>query len=140
MKTLLNRYICFWLSLMVLLSSVGLTMSEHICLISGKVMLSYEVKQDPCQKPGKSDCEKATNKPVIKKKCCEFKLDHQKLEAATAHKLSHYTFSWITPQPAFLPVFPTIFRSLPEPALHYADSSPPLYGKNLLYSLHLLRV
>jgi hypothetical protein len=123
------------------MSSVGLTMSEHICLISGKVILSYEVKKDPCQKHhGSSDCENPAGKSVIQKKCCEFKLDQYKLELATSQKFSHFTFTWVAPQPSFTPVFNTLSNNLPEPELHYADSSPPLYGKDLLYSLHILRV
>ena len=66
MKTLLKRSVSLWLSLAVLLGSVGLTVSEHICLISGKVMLSYEHKEDPCKAHGETDCEKPAEKPVAK--------------------------------------------------------------------------
>ena len=82
MKTLLKRSVSLWLSLAVLLCSVGLTVSEHICLISGKVILSYHQQEDPCTKHEKSDCKKTDQEQIAKKKCCEFKLDQHKLELA----------------------------------------------------------
>jgi hypothetical protein len=139
MKTLLKKSVCLWLSLAVLFSSVGLTVSEHICLTSGKVLLSYQQKEDPCAKHAKSDCEKPEAKVVVKKKCCEFKLDQHKLELASQVKLTQFSFTWVAPQITFSPVFPTVFQT-EEAVLHYTNSSPPLYGKNLLYSLHILRV
>ncbi|MFC5269595.1 HYC_CC_PP family protein [Adhaeribacter terreus] len=139
MKTLLKRSVSLWLSLAVLLGSVGLTVSEHICLISGKVMLSYEHKEDPCKAHGETDCEKPGIEPVAKKKCCEFKLDQHKLEQAAQQKLTQFAFVWIAPATTFSPVFPIVLATQQE-VFTYANSSPPLYGKNLLYSLHILRV
>jgi hypothetical protein len=123
----------------VLLGSVGLTVSEHICLISGKVMLSYEYKEDPCKLHGETDCEKPSEKTVAKKKCCEFKLDQHKLEQAAQQKLTHFAFIWLASELSFSPVFPTVLQTQQE-VLTYSNSSPPLYGKTLLYSLHILRV
>ena len=128
-----------WLSLAVLLGSVGLTVSEHICLISGKVMLSYEQKEDPCKAHGETDCKKPAEKPVAKKKCCEFKLDQHKLELAAQQKLTQFAFVWIAPESTFPLVFPSVLITQQE-VLTYTNSSPPLYGKQLLYSLHVLRV
>jgi len=139
MKSLLKRSVCLWLSLLVLLGSVGLTVSEHICLTSGKVLLSYQQKEDPCAKHAKSACEKPAPELAFKKKCCEFKLDQHKLEQAAHQKLTHFAFTWITPQSTFSPVFPTVLQT-EQQVLTYTNSSPPLYGKDLLYSLHLLRV
>lgn len=143
MKTLLKKSVSLWLCLMVLLSSVGLTMSEHICLTSGKVMLSYQVKQDPCQKHAssntKTDCKIPAGEQQFKKKCCEFKLDQHKLELASQVKLTQFSFTWIAPQFTFIPVFPTVLKAEQE-VYQYTNTSPPLYGKNLLYSLHILRV
>ena len=139
MKSLLKRSVCLWLSLVVLLGSVGLTVSEHICLTSGKVLLSYQQKEDPCAKHAKSECEKPSSELAFKKKCCEFKLDQHKLEQAAQQKLTQFAFTWITPQSTFSPVFPTVLQT-EQQVLTYTNSSPPLYGKDLLYSLHLLRV
>jgi hypothetical protein len=139
MKTLLKRSVVLWLSLAVLLSSVGLTVSEHICLISGKVMLSYEHKEDPCTKHEKTDCKNAGQEQLIKKKCCEFKLDQHKLELAAQVKLTQFSFAWVAQPVTFSLLFPTVLQPEQE-VLQYTNSSPPLYGKNLLYSLHVLRV
>ena len=139
MKTLLKRSVALWLSFAVLLGSVGLTVSQHICLTSGKVMLSYQQKEDPCTKHAKSDCEKPGAGLAFKKKCCEFKLDQHKLEQAAQQKFAQFTFVWIAPDLTFSPVFPTVLRT-EQQVLTYSNSSPPLYGKDLLYSLHILRV
>ena len=139
MKSLLKRSVCLWLSLVVLLGSVGLTVSEHICLTSGKILLSFQQKEDPCTKHAKSDCEKPSSELAFKKKCCEFKLDQHKLEQAAQQKLTQFAFVWVLPQSTFLPVFPTVLQT-EQQVLTYTNSSPPLYGKDLLYSLHLLRV
>ena len=139
MKSLLKRSVCLWLSLMVLLGSVGLTVSEHICLTSGKVLFSFQQKEDPCTKHAKSNCEKPESGFVLKKKCCEFKLDQHKLEQAAHQKLTQFAFVWITPESTFLPVSPTVLQT-DQQVLTYTNSSPPLYGKDLLYSLHILRV
>ena len=104
----MKRSVCFWLSLVVLLGSVGLTVSEHICLTSGKVLLSYQQKEDPCSKHAKSDCEKPETALAFKKKCCEFKLDQHKLEQVAHQKLTQFAFAWIAPQITFSPVFPTV--------------------------------
>lgn len=139
MKTLFKRSLALWLSFAVLLGSVGLTVSEHICLTSGKVLLSYQQKEDPCSKHAKSDCEKPTPELALKKKCCAFKLDQHKLEQAAQQKLTQFTFTWIAPEITFSPVFPSVLQT--EQAVYqYTNSSPPLYGKDLLYSLHILRV
>ena len=142
MKTLLKKSVCLWLSLAVLLGSVGLTVSEHICLVSGKVILSYEHSKhqgDPCAKQKHEAKATACAKPVLKSKCCAYKLDQHKLETATQVKLTQFSFAWIPTQFTFSPVFSTISQTRQE-VLHYTNSSPPLYGKNLLYSLHTLRV
>ena len=139
MKTLLKSSVCLWLSFMVLFSSVGLTVSEHICLTSGKVLLSYQQKEDPCTKHAKTDCEKPSPELAFKKKCCEFKLDQHKLELASQVKFTQFSFAWIAPQITFSPVFPTVLQT-EQAVLQYTNSSPPLYGKDLLYSLHILRV
>ncbi|HSI91690.1 MAG TPA: hypothetical protein VK927_11270 [Adhaeribacter sp.] len=140
MKTLLKRSVSLWLSLAVLLGSVGLTVSQHICLTSGKVMVSFEQKEDPCTKGhGQTDCEIPDGQLAFKKKCCEFKLDLHKLEQAAQLKLTQLSFVWIAPDITFSPVFPTVSQTRQEVFL-YANSSPPLYGKDLLYSLHVLRV
>lgn len=139
MKTLLNRSVALWLSFAVLLGSVGLTMSQHICLTSGKVMLSFKQKEDPCTQHAKSDCEKPAGELAFKKKCCEFKLDQHKLEQAAQQKLTQFSFVWIAPQPTFNHVLPGVLKAEQEVYL-YANTSPPLYGKDLLYSLHILRV
>lgn len=128
-----------WLSFAVLLGSVGLTVSEHICLTSGKVLLSYHQKEDPCTKHAKTECEKPSPELAFKKKCCEFKLDQHKLELAPQVKFTQFSFAWIAPQITFSLVFPTVLQT-EQAVLQYTNSSPPLYGKDLLYSLHILRV
>lgn len=145
MEALLRKYVCLWLSLAVLIGSVGLTVSEHICLISGKVQLTYNHlaaahQSDPCSKKHEpSDCRKPAEKPVVKKKCCEFKLDQHKLELAAQLKLKQFAFTWVAAPLTFSPAFPTVLQTEQE-VLQYTNSSPPLYGKKLLYSLHVLRV
>jgi hypothetical protein len=139
MKTLLKRSVILWLSLAVLLSSVGLTVSEHICLTSGKVLLSYQEKEDPCTRHAKTECEKPSQETLLKKKCCQFKLDQHKLELASQVKLTQFSFAWVAQPVTFSLIFPTILRT-EQQVLQYTNSSPPLYGKSLLYSLHVLRV
>ena len=136
---MLKRSVVLWLSLAVLLSSVGLTVSEHICLTSGKVLLSYQEKVDPCSKHAKTECKKPGKETTLKKKCCQFKLDQHKLELASQVKLTQFSFAWVVQPITFSVVFPSVLQAEQE-VLQYTNSSPPLYGKNLLYSLHVLRV
>jgi hypothetical protein len=123
----------------VVVGWVGVCLWVVLWVLCGLVMLSYEHKTDPCQSHGEPDCKKPSDKPVAKKKCCEFKLDQQKLEQAAQQKLTQFAFVWIAPESTFPLVFPTVLITQQE-VLTYTNSSPPLYGKQLLYSLHVLRV
>ncbi|MDX5345862.1 MAG: hypothetical protein LPJ89_02640 [Hymenobacteraceae bacterium] len=131
----LTRHIAFTflLCFSVLFSSVGMTLQEHFCLMSGEPV---EQTNDHCCTKDEAKAEKTDGE-----NCCELHTEHQKLEPVQQLK----TFS--LQLPAFFPA-PQTFSFVPEQvavqqtdlSLFYSDSSPPLAGRNLLTFIQILIV
>lgn len=131
---MLLRLTSLWLALLVLTASVGLTVQQHTCHVSGKTQRAVVLTpHHGCAPAGMATagCQRPVPQPKanVKAGCCEFSAHHHKVDAA-AHELG---LSKI-PVPAFVAVLPTLL-AWPRPAaataaaetglLHAADSSPP---------------
>lgn len=143
-RSLLLRLGSLWLALLVLTASVGLTVQQHTCRVSGQtqraVVLTPHHGCAPAGMPtGPAGCKQPAplKKTSLKAACCEFSAHHHKVDAP-AHDLALGK----VPVPAFVAVLPTV-PAWPQPVtasvaaearvLHAADSSPPpLAGRALL--------
>lgn len=122
------------LTLSILLSSVGVAFSEQFCLMTGLKGKATAVKMDGC-------CEKTPDTQAEEDSCCDVKVSYEKLEPVSASKafslelpaLFPLQFNFFAPQTANFPAYEQRIYT-------YSDSSPPLYGRALLHSIHTLIV
>lgn len=88
-----------------------------------------------------AEAEPAKSAPGCEDDCCEVEVGYQKLEPVSNIHLAHFDFA--LPPAAFVS-FAAVFSSLnfrhTQAVLQYADSSPPLYGRDLLRSIELLLI
>ncbi|WP_460612518.1 HYC_CC_PP family protein [Hymenobacter seoulensis] len=144
-RPLLHRLFSFWLALLVLTSSVGLTVQQHVCRQSGKhtATVIFSPAEHGC--PASVATDHATNNAQIKKACCEFGAHFHKLDTPSAK------LSWVkAPVPVLAPLtdattsWPTLppVPLLVAAARWYASdtSPPPLAGRDLLTFVGVLIV
>ncbi|GAB2954007.1 hypothetical protein GCM10027048_19120 [Hymenobacter coalescens] len=141
MKTpsLLLRLTSLWLALLVLTASVGLTVQQHTCQVSGLTQRAVVLTphhgcapEEVAGSPASSGCEvpALADKATVQDGCCAFSAEHHKVDAA-AHDLGLSK----VPVPALLAVLPAAptwplpavdrARLLTACVLHAADASPP---------------
>nr|WP_255594387.1 hypothetical protein [Pontibacter sp. HSC-14F20] len=127
------------LTLSILLGSFGVALSEQLCLMTGlRTPASQEAMDGCCEKP---DSQEHDEQQTDEDDCCTTELSFEKLEPVSSIK----TLSLEVPvffALAFTPLFntwsPTVATD--QRILTYSDSSPPLYGIQLLHRLHMLIV
>lgn len=145
-RPLLHRLFSVWLALLVLTSSVGLAVQQHLCLQSGQRSTDVIFQPashgcPPTEVAGGSTKAEAVH---LVKSCCEFGAHFHKLDASSAQ------LSWVkVSAPALLPAWPAApfpaykaaaLRQL-APRWYAADSSPPpLGGRALLTRVGVLVV
>ncbi|NVO84181.1 HYC_CC_PP family protein [Hymenobacter terrestris] len=145
-RPLLHRLFSVWLALLVLTSSVGLAVQQHLCLQSGQSSTDVIFQPAshgcaPVQVAAEPHEDEAGH---LLKSCCEFGADFHKLDVASAQ------LSWAKVSvPALVPVWPAApfpaFKAAtfyqPASRWYAADSSPPpLGGRALLTRVGLLVV
>ncbi|RAU82023.1 hypothetical protein DP923_13165 [Pontibacter arcticus] len=133
MKLLLRSIVLFLLTSSVLLGSVGVALSKQLCQMAEMEAKKISGKKAQC-------CEKATD-PEERESCCTAEVSYEKLEPVSSLK----TFSLEVPVFFAEPLKPFIaLQALAitkdQRILTYADSSPPLYGRNLLLQIQTLVV
>jgi hypothetical protein len=141
-RSLLLRLTSFWLALLVLTASVGLTVQQHTCSMSGKTQRAVvlaprhacapaAVAEAGCRKPA------ATAEATVKDGCCEFSAHHHKVDAS-AHdfalgKVPVPGFVAVLPAPAAWPLpAATVAAAAEQQIWHAADASPPPLGGRAL--------
>ncbi|WP_019947854.1 HYC_CC_PP family protein [Hymenobacter aerophilus] len=145
-RPLLHRLFSVWLALLVLTSSVGLAVQQHLCRQSGQrsTDIIFQAARHGCPPMQLADGPHEAGPAHLTKSCCEFGADFHKLDTASA-QLSLVK----APAPALLPAWPTApfpaFKAAVGlvPALRWyaADSSPPpLGGRALLTRVGVLVV
>ncbi|MCC3158182.1 hypothetical protein LJ737_13115 [Hymenobacter sp. 15J16-1T3B] len=133
-RSLLVRLTSLWLALLVLTASVGLTVQQHTCYVSGRTQRAVVLTpHHGCAPAGlaQADCKRPSplKKASVKNGCCEFSAHHHKVDAS-AHDLALGK----VPVPALVAVLPAA-PMWPQPAaaavaahtriLHAANASPP---------------
>ncbi|GAB3841572.1 hypothetical protein [Hymenobacter jeollabukensis] len=133
-RSLLLRLTSLWLALLVLTASVGLTVQQHTCHLSGRTQRAVVLTpHHGCAPAGMTvaGCQRPAplKQPSVKDGCCEFSAHHHKVDAS-AHDLGLGK----VPVPALVAVLPPA-PMWPQPAaaavaaqtriLHAADASPP---------------
>ena len=141
----LYRHISLTIILSILLSSVGVALPRHICLMTGIVQETPTAKvTDCCQKKtvcteSEADLEKVSNE---NDSCCALSVEHEKLNPEAS--LKGFSLNFLALSPALLPVFPAYLfapvAATQQEILTYSDSSPPLYGRSLLRKIQILIV
>lgn len=147
-RPLLHRLFSFWLALLVLTSSVGLTVQQHTCRQSGyrsaSVIFSPARHGCPAPRPVRSELQPAG--PVqLTASCCEFGAHFHTLDAPSAE------LAWLKlPAPAIVPPRPAplVWAAVPASVWlkapqgwYAADSSPPpRAGRQLLTFVGVLVV
>ncbi|WP_370583188.1 hypothetical protein [Pontibacter sp. FD36] len=134
MNQTIRHTVTLLLTLSILLGSFGVALSEQLCLMTGLKMSAMQEQADGC-------CQEPNTQEAAEDDCCTTELSFEKLEPVSSIK----SLSLEIPvffAAAFTPLFTTW---APEPAtdqriLTYSDSSPPLYGIQLLHRLQILIV
>ncbi|RTQ45429.1 hypothetical protein EJV47_25160 [Hymenobacter gummosus] len=141
-RSLLLRLTSLWLALLVLTASVGLTVQQHTCSMSGKTQRAVVLTPRHACAPAalaKVGCRKPATaaKATIKDGCCEFSAHHHKVDTTHDFALSK------VPVPALVAVLPapavwalptaTVAVAAERQIWYAADASPPsLGGRTLL--------
>jgi len=128
-----SHIVLILLTLCILLSSTGVALSEQLCRMAGMEKAAAKKEMTGCcKKPAPEADEDA---------CCTVKLSFEKLEPVSSLKTFQLEL------PVFFAHLPTpiIFRwddrlTTDQRIFTYSDSSPPLYGRNLLHRIHILIV
>jgi hypothetical protein len=140
-KRLKQRFVLIFLCVSILGGSVGVAMPEQFCLMLGLTGNVLTAKANlPAGCCAASD-HHSDQPPAEEDDCCGVEVNHLKLEPVSTYK-SH-GFDLALAPPVLLP-----FSELPaylmylhaKELLLYADSSPPLYGRGLLGSIHILNI
>ncbi|WP_299707260.1 hypothetical protein [uncultured Pontibacter sp.] len=122
------------LTLSILLGSFGVALSEQLCLMTGLKSSAVLEEMDGC-------CQETDPQEAETDDCCTTALSFEKLEPVSSLKslsLEVPVFFAVAFTPLFTTWAPAI--AVDQRILTYSDSSPPLYGINLLHRLHILIV
>jgi hypothetical protein len=139
-RPLTHRIFSAWLALLVLTASVGLTVQQHTCRVSGThtAAVIFAPAHHGCPAPAVEKAgSHATSKAQVKSACCEFGAHFHKLDAPSPE------LTWAkTLVPGFIPAWLAApeWPSVPAAPLlngaslwHAGDTSPPLRaGRTLL--------
>jgi hypothetical protein len=127
------------LTLSILLGSFGVALSEQLCLMTGiRTPAAQEQMDGCCQKPDSQEDDKQGSEDDD---CCTTAMSFEKLEPVSSLKafsLELPVFFAVNFTPLFTTWAPAVATD--QRILTYSDSSPPLYGRQLLHSLHILIV
>lgn len=145
-RPLLHRLFSVWLALLVLTSSVGLAVRQHLCHQSGQrtTDVIFQPTRHGCPPTPVANGPHQDDKAHLAKSCCEFGAHFHKLDTSLVQ------LSWAkVPAPALLPGWPAApfparkAAAFCQPASRWyaADSSPPpLGGRALLTRVGVLVV
>ncbi|WP_375436622.1 hypothetical protein [uncultured Hymenobacter sp.] len=140
-RPLSHRLFSTLLALLVLAASVGMTVQQHTCHLSGSRTASiiFSTPQHRCLAPKPASERHAhSSQAQLKVACCDFSAHLHKLDAPT----SGIVWAKLLPSPFVAPWWPTPTWPALPPALlitqadawHAADSSPPLRAGRVLLS------
>ncbi|WP_108211811.1 HYC_CC_PP family protein [Pontibacter mucosus] len=132
MRNTFRHTVLLALSLSVLLGSFGVALSSRFCEVTGLSPNAVAAQPDTC-------CEHPEDGETDD--CCEKQVSYEKLEPVQEHKAFHLPQPLLSQSAALRPVLHFLAgATTSQPIYTYSDSSPPLYGRQLLYFLHTLIV
>ncbi|WP_345157754.1 hypothetical protein [Pontibacter saemangeumensis] len=132
MKRLLHHTVPLLLALCVLLGSVGIALTEQLCLMTG--LRTVEVLAHAGESCGKN-CASAGED------CCSVEVSYTKVATVAAQKAALPALPVLLPAAGTLHGTPWLYRPGADQRLPaYSNSSPPLYGRSLLHRLQVLIV
>jgi hypothetical protein len=132
------------LAFSLLTGSVGVAATQRFCAMLGmgpSHEMTWEMeKMGCCAAKKKPPCPEGTTQ-VDKTPCCSEATTHHKLDVPTTLKFSKVEFV------ALLPALTSVFLLPPVATApvkgiwpFYANTSPPLAGRDLLHRLHILNI
>ena len=130
-KSMLRHTVPLLLSLCILLGSVGVALSEQLCQMTGLKKAEVLAQNDACCENGKAASEEDS--------CCTEEVTFAKLETVSSQKalaIALPVFFYTEAKPAFNGLQNNLATD--KRLLTYSDSSPPLYGRELLNRLQVL--
>lgn len=135
MKTFLTRILCLFMVFPLLFASTGFSMYEHFCKIKGDKTYSLSTPKKSCCSVKNANSEQ-TKKTVLKRaKCCSDQVNHYKINTNASQSLKIDvqipTLAWIA-SPIFDYSFTHNREILSLNILHYANTSPPISGRDRL--------
>ncbi len=160
MPKVIKRIGIIFVALLLILATSGYSIYRHYCYCAGKTSASLFL-EDKCDhhvkataasccatKPSVANCCAAESakakaeKHIHSGKCCETSLIFLKISDTFNQSFEKISFKFITGFIQLLISADLQCDPQIEPAekIYYADISPPLFGKELLYSLHQLKL
>lgn len=130
-RPLAHRLFSAWLALLVLTASVGLTVQQHVCRMSGQhtAQVVFAAPHHGCPAPMATAAPAQAGKAQLKAACCDFKAFRHKLSAPTT---DHTWSKAAVPVALALPAAPAAWLQVPkrtwlQPAAGWyaSDTSPP---------------
>lgn len=132
MRNTFRHTVLLALSLSVLLGSFGVALSSRFCEVTGLSPYAVAAQPDACfehPEDGETD------------DCCEKQVSYEKLEPVQEHKAFHLPQPLLSQSAALRPALPFLAGEATFQRIYtYSDSSPPLYGRQLLHFLQTLIV
>ncbi|KAA9339104.1 hypothetical protein F0P96_00255 [Hymenobacter busanensis] len=140
--SLVFRLFSLWLALLVLTSSVGLTVQQHTCHISGQtqraVVLTprHSCAPPKAAAPGCKPAAVAARSTAVQDGCCAFSVQQHKMDAFGSVLLAKVpvpALVAVLPKAAWAPVATAAVCGSPQAVFYATDASPPpLAGRALL--------
>ncbi|PKV76344.1 HYC_CC_PP family protein [Pontibacter ramchanderi] len=139
MNQTIRHTVTLLLTLSILLGSFGVALSEQLCLMTGLRMSATQEQTDGCC--AKPDAQAHDEQESDEDDCCTTELSFEKLEPVSSIKSLSLEIP-VFVAVAFTPLFTTWSPAIAtdQRILTYSDSSPPLFGIELLHRLHILIV
>ena len=134
MNKTLTRIFCLFMAFQVLFASTGFAMYEHFCKIKGSTIYSLSTPKKSCCS-AKQQSTKNAKKSILKRtNCCSDQVSLYKISPNASQDVK---IDVKTPSLTYLPTSFGIFSytqpsdTISERSLLYANSSPPLSGRDI---------
>lgn len=134
-KSNLRHTVTLFLTLCILLGSVGIAFSEQLCQMTG-------LKPSAATEQTVGCCKSSDSGTAGEDDCCDVQVSFEKLDPVSSLKGFHleapafFSSPW---KPLLLPEW-ALAATTEKRILTYSDSSPPLYGRSLLQRIHILNI
>ncbi len=139
MKKQFVRVICLCLAFVITMGSVGMAATEQICLMAGVGNMPAKPAADTCCAKKKAEKPEPI-KTKLGQKCCVTAKQYHKLQTPASEKPTVFKIPVLLPLESEVAFQWNIQLPIdPLPAIDN-NKSPPLFGTELLKSLHKFRV